>query len=133
MNKTLTAAMYGSLPLPERASAEQPIAGAADGLDTSTPAYRTKVANAAEKFEGFFIEQILQQMRRSMREIDPDDGENAKRGENDMLAMADSMLADTLSHRRAFGIADAILRQLLPARSPPAALKPPPPPVALPK
>jgi peptidoglycan hydrolase FlgJ len=94
--------------------------GAAATLDTSTPAYRTKVAHAAEKFEGFFIGEILQQMRRSMRDIDPDAAENAKRGENDMTDMADTLLADNLSHRHAFGIADAILRQLLPAKSPEA-------------
>jgi peptidoglycan hydrolase FlgJ len=131
----------------------QPISsalGAAATLDTSTPAYRTKVEHAAEKFEGFFIGEILQQMRRSMRDIDPDAAENSKRGENDMTDMADTMLADNLSHRHAFGIADAILRQLLPAKSPdapraagslgaagpqgaavqPAALKFPAPPVA---
>jgi flagellar protein FlgJ len=131
MSRTVSAAMVGG-PLPQPpASAEQPIAGAAE-LDAS-PTYRTKVEHAAEKFEGFFIEQILQQMRRSMRDIDPDEAENAKRGEDDMLDMADGLLADSLSHRRAFGVADAILRQLLPDKPPPAAFKSPPPPVALPK
>lgn len=133
LSRTLGTVMYGSLLVPERASADQPIAGAADEPAAPTPGYRTKVEHAAEKFEGFFIEQILQQMRRSMRAIDPDDAENSKRGENDMIDMADTMLADSLSHRRAFGIADAILRQLLPAKPQPAALKSPAMPVALPK
>ncbi len=128
------AAMNGGLSLSPGAGAGQPVSAADAGmgdLDTSTPGYRAKVERAAEQFEGFFIQEILQQMRRSMRDIDPDEAENSKRGEDDMTDMADTMLADTLSQRRAFGIADAILRQLLPAR--PDTLKPPVPPVALPK
>ena len=37
-----------------------------------------------------------------------------------MLDMADNMLADQMAGRRAFGVADAILRQLLPAPQPSA-------------
>lgn len=95
-----------------------------DRLDTSSPAYRVKVQHAAEQFEGFFIEQILQQMRSSMRDIDPDAAHSSKRGENDMTDMADTMLADSLSHRHAFGVADAILRQLLPPGPETVASKP---------
>jgi Rod binding domain-containing protein len=35
-----------------------------------------------------------------------------------MLDMADNMVADQMAGRRAFGVADAILRQLLPAPGP---------------
>lgn len=83
--------------------------------DTGTPEYRAKVQAAAEKFEGFFIAQMLRQMRQSTREMSGDDSIYNNRVNQDMLDMADTALADSLSGQRAFGIADAILRQLLPA------------------
>lgn len=114
MSQPIDATLHGRLALPEAASAE-PIVRAAEPENAQTPAYRAKVTQAAEKFEGFFVNQILQQMRRSMRDIDPDEAANSKRGEDDMVDMADTLLADSLSHRHAFGVADAVLRQLLPA------------------
>lgn len=102
-------------------------------------AYRAQARGAAEKFEGFFIAEMMKQMRRSTRELGGDDAIFADRGNDDLLALADGMVADALSGQRAFGVADAILRQLLPAEAPTspvttpdvAALNAPPPPVAL--
>ncbi|RJF96686.1 flagellar biosynthesis protein FlgJ [Noviherbaspirillum cavernae] len=96
----------------DAASAEAhgvPVAPAAD------IAYRNKAAAAAEKFEGFFIGQMLRQMRASTREIAGEDSVFKNSVNTDMLDMADTMLADKMAGQRAFGIADAILRQLLPA------------------
>jgi flagellar protein FlgJ len=82
----------------------------------ASPAYRAKAAEAAEKFEAHFIAQVFKQMRQATREMSDDDGSFAKHGNDDMLAIADNMVADTLAHRRAFGIADILLRQLLPVK-----------------
>ena len=87
---------------------------AADGAD---PLYRERARVAAEKFEGFFIAELMKQMRRSTRELSGDEGLFQDRVNDDMLSMADTMVADTLAGQHAFGIADAILRQLLPAEA----------------
>ena len=96
--------------------------------DAGSPEYRAKVQEAAEKFEGFFIAQMLRQMRQSTREMSGEDSVYNSRVNQDMLDMADTALADSLAGQRAFGIADAILRQMLP--TPAAGLKQPALPVA---
>lgn len=88
---------------------------ASDGGMTSE--YRAKVHDAAEKFEGFFIAQMLRQMRQATREMAGEDSVYGSRVNQDMLDMADTKLADSLAGQRAFGIADAIVRQLLPPTS----------------
>lgn len=111
-------------PLLARASdAELPGQPAPAANQADDPAYRAKATEAAVKFESFFIGQMLHKMRESARSV----GEHDKQEESvnsDMLDMADNMVADQLAGRHAFGIADAILRQLLPAspdkKSPPA-------------
>lgn len=77
--------------------------------------FRAKAQTAAEKFESFFIADMLKQMRSATRELADDDSVTRNRINDDMLEMADGKLADALAGQRAFGIADAILRQLLPA------------------
>jgi flagellar protein FlgJ len=99
------------------ASAEAtPIAPA---LDTTAPdadaAFRAKATAAAEKFESFFIAQMLKQMRATTAQF-ADEGSVFKDPVNqDMQGLADGLMSDQMSGRHAFGIADAILRQLLPA------------------
>jgi flagellar protein FlgJ len=106
---------------------DAPVAPAADVAvnlqpvgDPPTDAdYRTKATAAAEKFESFFIGQMLKEMRSSVSEL-AEEGSVFKDPTNaDMLGLADSMMADKMSGRHAFGIADAILRQLLPSSPPP--------------
>ena len=99
---------------------------ATDG-NSVTPEYRAKAEAAAEKFEGYFIGQLLWQMRRCTREITDDDGIYGSRANGDLLDMADVLVGEALARRRAFGIADIILRQLLPA---PSLFKEPAAPVA---
>jgi flagellar protein FlgJ len=93
-------------------SGEAPVAPAADpGTDAD---YRAKATAAAEKFESFFIGQMLKEMRSSVSEF-AEEGSVFKDPVNaDMLGLADTMMADKMSGQHAFGIADAILRQLLP-------------------
>jgi peptidoglycan hydrolase FlgJ len=91
------------------ATSEGPVASATDSE------YRAKAGAAAEKFEGFFIAQMLRQMRSSTREMAGEDSFFKNSVNSDMLDLTDTMLADKMAGLHAFGIADAILRQLLPA------------------
>ena len=94
--------------------------------DMVTPEHRAKVQEAAQKFESFFIAQMLRQMRSSTREMAGEDSVFNSRTNQDMLDMADVAFADALAGHRAFGIADVIVRQLLPASQAtlPVSLKP---------
>jgi flagellar protein FlgJ len=80
--------------------------------------YRTKATQAAVQFEGFFIAHMLREMRSGTREMAGEDSVFKDPINQDMQDMADTMVADKLAGQRAFGIADAILRQLLPAPAP---------------
>lgn len=82
---------------------------------TLSPAERGKVEKAAEKFEAMFIGEMLKQMRRTTREFAGDDSVYKDRVAEDMLDFADMAVADSMAGQRAFGIADAILKQVLPA------------------
>jgi flagellar protein FlgJ len=79
------------------------------------PLYVAKATKAAVDFESFFIAHMLQQMRSSTREMAGEDSVFKDRVNSDMQDMTDKLLADKMAGQRAFGVADAILRQLLPA------------------
>lgn len=79
------------------------------------PHERAKVEKAAEKFESLFIGEMLKQMRRTNAAFAAEDSPSKDRINQDMLEIADTAVADALAGQRAFGIADAILKQLLPA------------------
>lgn len=87
---------------------------AAQAGDTVDPAYRAKATEAAIKFESFFIGHLLHQMRDGTRALAAEDSPSKSRINDDMLDMADNLVADQMAGQRAFGVADAILRQLLP-------------------
>jgi len=82
--------------------------------DTVDPAYRAKATEAAVKFESFFIGHLLHQMRDGARALAAEDSPGKSRINDDMLDMADNLVADQMAGKRAFGVADAILKQLLP-------------------
>ncbi|MYM70482.1 hypothetical protein GTP45_27270 [Pseudoduganella sp. FT55W] len=90
---------------------EPQVAAAGDNVD---PAYRAKATEAAIKFESFFIGHMLHQMRDGTRALAAEDSPSKSRINDDMLDMADNLVADQMAGKRAFGVADAILRQLLP-------------------
>lgn len=85
--------------------------------DTPDPVYVAKVTKAAVDFESFFISHMLHQMRSTTREMSAEDSVFRDRVNQDMQDMADDMLAGKMAGQRAFGIADAILRQLLPQKT----------------
>jgi flagellar protein FlgJ len=78
--------------------------------------YRARVQQAAEQFESFYIAQMLRQMRSATREIAGEDSIFASNNHREMLDFADTAFADALAQQRAFGIADVIVRQLLPPK-----------------
>lgn len=113
-------------PLPVRqldiGSPAEPKPGqAAPAPHTDEARYRAKATEAAVKFESFFIAQALHKMRDATKAMAADDSFYKDSVNSDMLDMADNLVADQLANRRAFGVADAILRQLLP----PAPASPP--------
>jgi flagellar protein FlgJ len=85
-----------------------PAAGAPD------PAFVKKATKAAVDFESFFIANMLHQMRESAKTLAPEDSPLKNPINSDMLDMADKMLSGHMAGQRAFGVADAILKQLLP-------------------
>jgi flagellar protein FlgJ len=91
------------------ADAREAIAPAVD------QAYVAKATKAAVEFESFFIAHMLHQMRESARTLAPEDSPTRDRVNQDMTEMVDTMLAGNMANQRAFGVADAILKQLLPA------------------
>jgi len=95
-------------------------AAAGDPVD---PAYRAKATQAAVKFESFFIGHMLHQMRSGTRELAAEDSVFKDKINEDMLDMADNLVADQLAGQRAFGVADCILRQLLPPAGGPSTLQ----------
>lgn len=99
-----------------------PLDAATPRLDADAPvapshdaAYVAKATRAAVDFESFFIGHMLHQMRSTTRELAPEDSVFKDPVNSDMLDMADNLLAGQMAGKRAFGVADAILRQLLPA------------------
>ena len=88
-----------------------------DKVSAAAPdkAYVAKATKAAVEFESFFISHMLHQMRETTRAIAPDDSPTKDHVNQDMTDMVDNMLAGNMAQQRAFGVADAILRQILPA------------------
>jgi flagellar protein FlgJ len=98
-----------------QAGAEAPIAPAADQPD---PVYVAKATKAAVEFERFFVSHMLKEMRNSTRAMATEDSVFNNKVNQDMQDMADDLLAGNMANKRAFGIADAILRQLVPHAKP---------------
>lgn len=103
------------------------------GLNSIRPALEGQAAmeqaarKAAQQFESHFIAQMLHDMRRSSQALSDPDGNRPSQGQ-EMLDLGDTMVADQLATQGAFGIADLLLRQLLPQETPPPAAPRPGPP-----
>lgn len=106
----------GNRALPSALDDQTPAAAA-----PADPRYAAKATEAAVKFEAFFISHMLRQMRSGTREMAGEDSVYKDPVNSDMQELADNLVADKMAGQRAFGIADAILRQLLPAAAAPAA------------
>jgi flagellar protein FlgJ len=93
-----------------------PVAAAANTPDPASAdrAYVKQATKAAVEFESFFIQNMLHQMRESAKTLAPEDSPTKDPVNSDMIDMADKLLAGHMAGQRAFGVADAILKQLLP-------------------
>lgn len=118
-----TTPVAAGISLPELAGAAKPIlnrssvvqtASGSQATDAVDPALRKKAEEAAVKFESFFINQMLRNMRHSVREVASEDSPYKNEINDGMLDMADGQVADKMAQLRSFGIANAILRQILP-------------------
>jgi flagellar protein FlgJ len=87
---------------------------------------KAQATDAAVKFEAFFIKQMISQMRAGTRALADEDSADSQRVNQDMLDLADGLVADALAQQRAFGIADLMLKQVLPHLSEGAARSPSP-------
>ncbi|WP_377153243.1 flagellar biosynthesis protein FlgJ [Roseateles sp. UC29_93] len=96
-------------------SSPMPSVAALDGAKDPDARIKAQATDAAVKFEAFFIKQMISQMRAGTRALADDDSVEHKRANQDMLDLADGMVADALAQQRAFGIADLMLKQVLPA------------------
>lgn len=84
-------------------------------------AYRKKVETAAVQFESFFIQDMLKQMRKATKEMSSEDSIYKDSINSDMLDFADQSVAQELAKQRVFGVANAIMAQLMP-QTPPASV-----------
>ena len=98
-------------PIPLQPGADAPVAAATGQPD---PVYVAKATKAAVEFERFFVSHMLKEMRSSTRAMATEDSVFNNKVNQDMQDMADDLLAGNMAGKRAFGIADAILRQLVP-------------------
>lgn len=74
-----------------------------------------RLTAAAVKFESYFVAQMMKQMRQATAALaDPGSAINDRANES-TLALAEQSVADSLAGQRAFGIADVLVRQMLPA------------------
>lgn len=83
-------------------------------VQPASPEYRRKAGAAAEQFEAQFVREMFKQIRKTTREIAGEDSIFANSINGDMMDFADGAVADQLAKQRVFGVANAILRQLLP-------------------
>jgi flagellar protein FlgJ len=103
-------------PLLPHPGADQPDAVAPAAADVADAAHVARATRAAVEFESFFISHMLKEMRATTREMASEDSVFKDKVNQDMQDMADGILAKQMAGQRAFGVADAILRQLLPTK-----------------
>jgi flagellar protein FlgJ len=77
-------------------------------LAAKGPSQGAALREAAEQFEGLFIQQMLSEMRKTV----PEDGLFSSAQEGTFRDLADQQLAQDLAKSGDFGIAEALVRQL---------------------
>ncbi|MBV8247815.1 MAG: hypothetical protein JO200_05150 [Comamonas sp.] len=76
-----------------------------------------RLSAAAVKFESFFVAQMLKQMRQTTAALADSGSAINDRVNDSALSLAEQAVADGLAGHSAFGIADVLVRQMLPAAS----------------
>mgnify|MGYP001612942229 CR=1 FL=1 len=101
-----------TLQSPSEAAGTAAIAGQGAAVDAADV---QRLTAAAVKFESFFVAQMLKQMREATAAMaDPGSAIN-DRVNDSTLSLAEQAVADGLAGQRAFGIADVLVRQMLPS------------------
>ncbi|MCC4596703.1 hypothetical protein NRY95_07815 [Xanthomonas campestris pv. phormiicola] len=95
-----------SLPLPG-AAVSAPRAAVTDAT-----AAQAALVKAAEQFESLFIAQMFKQMRQAAEAFGDGNEPGASAGNAAVLEHADWLVADSMSSRHAFGIADCLIAQM---------------------
>ncbi len=83
-------------------------------------AWQQKAAQAAEAFEAVFVREMFKDMDKGTQAIAGEQGLFGKGSGSELSGIAQMAVADQIARSRAFGVADAILRQLTPASAGPA-------------
>ena len=103
-------AVQGAIPRPD---------GRAQATRLERPGQDEKTVRATcQEFEALFLDLMLQGMRRT---VTKSDAFGDRRGEETWQGLQDQELARGLSRSGGIGLADLMLRQLLPQPTPPAA------------
>jgi len=92
----------------------QALGGNDAAVKPSDPAYRAKVEAAAVQFESLFIAQLLNEMKKTTDQMKESSGFADTTGDA-MMEHANRTVADAIARQRAFGIADTLITQMLPA------------------
>lgn len=103
----MTPITHHHLPISAAGSPMQEAGAAAKASGTTLEA-------AAEQFEAIFVARLLGEMRRATQALRDDAGGLGKRDRSTdgLHDWADTQVAQALASRRAFGIADTIIRQM---------------------
>lgn len=109
--ETSTTRLAAERPTVPAGEAGQPLVAAAQPADDATV---QRLTAAAVKFEGFFVAQMLKQMRQATAAMADSGSAINDRVNDSTLALAEQTVADGLAGQRAFGIADVLVRQMLP-------------------
>src|SRR5471032_2882621 len=103
LHRYAEAGKVGGTPLPADASS-----------DPTDPAFRARATEAALKFESYFIGSLLHKMRSATAALADPSSPLKNPVNSDMLDLTNNLVADQLASQRSFGIANTILRQILP-------------------
>jgi len=109
--ETSTTRLAAERPTVPAGEAGHPPVTAAQPADDATV---QRLTAAAVKFEGFFVAQMLKQMRQATAAMADSGSAINDRVNDSTLALAEQTVADGLAGQRAFGIADVLVRQMLP-------------------
>ncbi|WP_175885447.1 flagellar biosynthesis protein FlgJ [Burkholderia sp. BCC0044] len=90
-----------------------------DAIKLAEPACRKRVEEAAVKFEGLFVAQLLNEMKKATDALKSDSG-STDRSSDAMLDYANRAVADAIARQRGFGIADTLVEQMLPPEGAPS-------------
>lgn len=109
--ETSTTRLAAERPTVPAGEAGQPPVAAVQPADDATV---QRLTAAAVKFEGFFVAQMLKQMRQATAAMADSGSAINDRVNDSTLALAEQTVADGLAGQRAFGIADVLVRQMSP-------------------